>query len=201
MHISTTENTARVGTAEVVLAVSAIHFYSLNLFVENVRGCFYLFDCNHLPVNEHSTGSLRPSTLKNISSCCHRPRTWAVGLIESAKCNKTNHTQTITKQTTQAKLICNSETCLWQAHAGWFRWHFKHSAHHPAGPMVSALTRALSVSLRSSSIARLDGQIQKNNTHTHTKKRESFGERQGVERSWWQRWQKAPGGAEGKIIY
>lgn len=32
-------------------------------------------------------------------------------------------------------------------------------AHHPVGPMVSALTRALSVSLRSSSIARLDGYI------------------------------------------
>ena len=42
--------------------------------------------------------------------------------------------------------------------ASWYRWRCKHIAHHPAGPMVSALTRALSVSLRSSSIARLDGQ-------------------------------------------
>lgn len=32
-------------------------------------------------------------------------------------------------------------------------------AHHPVGPMVSALIRALSVSLRSSSIARLDRDI------------------------------------------
>lgn len=70
--------------------------------------------------------------------------------------------------------------------AGWYRWHVKHSAHHPAGPMVSALTRALSVSFRSSSTARLTGQVKKKNES-----------REGEE-SRGQRWHKTPRGSQGE---
>lgn len=68
------------------------------------------------------------------------------------------------------------------------------NAHHPVGPMVSALMRALSVSFRSSSIARLDGQINKKYQMSHIDGGGNGAEAEDEDST------KPQGGAKGRII-